>query len=138
MHGIELVRQPVPDLHGADGACRELRRRAAQGARTLTLVAVQSAGDWRPGSRQAERPLGLALEPEEAPIQACVLSRCSEVVEGATGRADDVLSHESRALARTVFRILQHTFPFNDCPTGKIVLGELREDTREVDLSVSE
>ena len=54
------------------------------------------------------------------------------------GDADDVVADEGRALACSIFRMLQSAFPLHDRPARIVVLRQLAEDATEVDLAVAQ
>src|SRR5215831_20626076 len=61
-----------------------------------------------------------------------------EIVERHSGRFDEMLANEGRALARALLGALHATLPFEYCPAVEPDLGQEREDTFEVDLAIAE
>src|SRR5580700_2762769 len=61
-----------------------------------------------------------------------------EIVERDSGRFDEMLADEGRALSRALLGALHATLPFEYCPAVEPDVGQEREDTFEVDLAVAE
>jgi hypothetical protein len=83
---------------------------------------------WGAGAVQAKQP----------PVDARSLQGAGEIIEGTVRRSDDVLADEPGPFTRTVLGMLEGALPLGDCPSRKVVLGELGEDGGEINLTVSE
>ena len=67
------------------------------------------------------------------------IAACSgKIVERDSGRLDEVLADEGRALARALLRALHAALPFEHRPAVEAGLGQQREDAFEVDLAVAQ
>ena len=67
-----------------------------------------------------------------------VCAGAGEIVEGGGGRLDDVFGYKGGAFGGALLGALDAAFPFQYGPAWKIVLGELREDSFEVDLAIAQ
>src|SRR3954466_12577750 len=81
---------------------------------------------------------GAPSEPERELVGLDVGRAAREVVEGVLGDADDVALDEGRALGRPLLGMLDRALPLEHRPAVVVVLRELREDRREVDLAVAQ
>src|SRR5687768_3313112 len=99
------------------------RRRSSRGAGVVV------------GSNRSASPL---LQPQHPSICCVIRTGIREVIERAFGRANEMTLNERCAFGRTLFWMLDATFPFEHRPTVVAVLGELRKNAFEVDLAVAE
>src|SRR4030095_9590945 len=77
-------------------------------------------------------------DPEHALVLLGVDARLGEVVEGGLRDLDDLVLHDRGAFLRALHVVLERALPLDDSPAGIVVLRELAEDRREVDLAVAE
>src|SRR5690606_4654844 len=71
-------------------------------------------------------------------IQFAIRSGIGKIVECLFRYLNDMTVNEVNALSRTLYRIFNTTFPFNDCPPVEPIPGELCKDTLEIYLSISQ
>src|SRR5471030_264754 len=80
----------------------------------------------------------LRPDPQQLPYFLTVRAASGEVIERAVRYVNDVLADIFRPLPRAILRMLQRALPFEHSPARKIILGHLRKDRPEVDLSVTQ
>ena len=67
-----------------------------------------------------------------------VCAGAGEIIEGGGGGLDDVFGYKGGAFGGALLGALDAAFPFQYGPAWKIVLGELREDSFEIDLAIAQ
>src|SRR5215468_1381855 len=96
----------------------------------------QWLGHWREASIGIRACLSIA-KPQHSAIRFPVRSRLGKIVERALGRFDDVSGNKGSALLRPLLAILQAAFPFEDRPSGKVILRQLGENRGKIHLAVA-
>src|SRR5215469_14911486 len=99
----------------------------------LEAIVVQSA-EPSIGFRTS---LSLA-QPEHSAIRFPVGAGLGKIIKRALRRCDDVTGYKGRALFCPLLAIFQAAFPFEDRPSGKVILCQLGEDRGKIDLAVAQ
>src|SRR5690606_5092307 len=90
---------------------------------------------WRSGQFVSRL---LALETQHLAIGGLIGATARKIVEGLFGDPDDVALDQFGAFARTVFGMLESTFPFEHGPALEIVGCHLGKNSREVHLAIAD
>ena len=108
--------------------------------RTLLPIALQRNGLIPPncGTLQCCFWRFNSCEPQYPAHDFAFGARCCEIVERPIRHANDVSGDERRAFGSRNLGVLQAILPFIDRPAVEIVLGKLREDLLEIDLTIAE
>ena len=77
------------------------------------------------------------LQPQYAVIVLDTLCATCEIIEGPGWDIDEHAANKLCSLACALHRILDATFPFKYGPVGVAILRQFREDTLEVNLSIT-
>src|SRR5215471_16711659 len=103
---------------------------------SFELSEAQRSGDWLRGSIGIRGSLS-PVQPQHSAIRFPVRARLGKIVESPLGGLEDVPRNKGRALFRTLLAVLQAALPFEDRPSGKIILRQLGEDRGKINLAVS-
>src|SRR5215469_1326433 len=77
------------------------------------------------------------LQPQYSIIGLDILCACCEIIKGPGWYIDEHTANKFCPFACALYRILDAALPFKHGPTGEAILRQYREDTLEINLSIT-